>query len=463
MASTNSSKQQIISSLPLRYRHIRGDSEELCKPLEIEDYGIQTMPEVSPPKWHIAHTSWFFETLLLKPFVQNYQAFNPIFAHLFNSYYDTLGSYHPRPERGLLSRPTVDEVYAYRAYIDEQMAQLLAQIDHPQWHEIAMRTELGLNHEQQHQELMLTDIKNIFAYNPLQPAYRELPLPAESKSAESKSAGSMSAELMSTIPLSTKQAPQLELIEFEGGIKSIGHKGEGFAFDNEQPRHQVYLNDFRLASRLVTNGEYIEFMNSGSYQQPEYWLSDAWKIILQQHWQAPLYWQQIDNEWWQMTLAGLRKVDMQAPVCHVSYYEASAYALWAGKRLPSEAEWEVAAFNLEVEGNLREKGFLQPAPAHPASLPSTSKNTSKNNQQSLLQMYGDVWEWTQSPYMPYPGYQPPEGSLAEYNGKFMSSQMVLRGGSCVTPSNHIRPQYRNFFYPHERWQFSGLRLAENVS
>lgn len=454
MASTNPSKQQVTNSLLLRYRRIRDDSERLCEPLVVEDYGIQTMPEVSPPKWHIAHTSWFFETLLLKPFIQGYQAFNPLFAHLFNSYYDTLGSYHPRPERGLLSRPTVDEVYTYRAHVDEQMAELLAQTNHPQWHEVAMRTELGLNHEQQHQELMLTDIKHIFAYNPLQPAYRELPLPAGPLSTGPLSTGSVS-----TKPLSAKQAPQPEWIEFEGGIKSIGHKGAGFAFDNEQPRHQVYLNDFRLASRLVTNGEYIEFMNSGCYQQPQYWLSDAWKIILQQHWQAPLYWQQIGSEWWQMTLAGLRKVDLQAPVCHVSYYEASAYALWAGKRLPGEAEWELAASNLDVEGNLREAGFLQPAPAHSASLPSISKN----NQQPLLQMYGDVWEWTQSPYMPYPGYQPPEGSLAEYNGKFMSSQMVLRGGSCVTPSDHIRPEYRNFFYPHERWQFSGLRLAEDVS
>lgn len=425
--------QQVRESLPQRYLRIRQYSEQICAPLALEDYGIQTMPEVSPPKWHLAHTSWFFETLLLKPFVQNYQPFNPRFAHLFNSYYDTIGSYHPRAERGLLSRPTVDEIYAYRTYVDEKIADLWGESDHPQREEITMRIELGLNHEQQHQELMLTDIKHIFAYNPLQPVYCDLPTP-------------------------TGQAGQMRWLDFTGGIKEIGHKGASFAFDNEGPRHQVYLADFRLASRLVTNGEYIEFIEAGGYQQSHYWFSDAWKIIRQQNWRAPLYWQLLDDEWWHMTLGGLRKVDAEAPVCHISYYEASAYAQWAGKRLPTEAEWEIAASDLEIEGNFRANNLLHPSPtcgSHPVSV-------EEKHQQSLLQIYGDVWEWTQSPYVAYPGYKPAAGPLGEYNGKFMSSQMVLRGGSCVTPKDHIRPEYRNFFYPHERWQFSGLRLAEDI-
>jgi len=409
--------------LPIYYKHVRQQSGRLCEPLEIEDYGVQAMAEASPPKWHLAHTSWFFETLLLKPFLSGYRDFQPLFAQLFNSYYDTIGRYHPRPERGFLSRPTVAEVYRYREYVDEQMTHLLSLHDHHHREEIIRRTVLGINHEQQHQELMLTDIKYNFAYNPLRPAYHDSPVTHVTK---------------------TKR---LQWIEFEGGVTEVGHVGETFAYDNETPRHKVYLDDFRLASRAVTNGEFINFIEAGGYQNPELWLSDAWKIVCQRQWQAPLYWERIDDDWWHMTLGGMKRVDTNAPVCHVSFYEAAAYARWAGKRLPGEVEWEVATATLPVEGNLCDTGFLQPVPAH--------------GEAALLQMFGDVWEWTQSAYAPYPGYHQAQGPLGEYNGKFMSSQMVLRGGSCATPADHIRATYRNFFYPHERWQFSGFRLAED--
>ncbi len=405
------------------FQRIRQDSESLCAPLEIEDYGIQTMPEVSPPKWHLAHTSWFFETMLLKPYLADYRPYHTIYAELFNSYYDTIGAYHPRPQRGLLSRPTVKEVYKYRAYIDEHINTLLSQTSHPQWPEIIRRMIIGVNHEQQHQELLLTDIKSIFAYNPLRPVYRELP----------QSQG--------------KGAP-MKWITIQGGIQSIGFDGIGFAYDNEGPQHKVYLNDYSLASRPVTNAEFIEFIGDGGYERPDYWLSDAWKNILQQHWRSPLYWERRDGQWWYMTLAGMQPVDKHAPVCHVSYYEAAAYARWTGARLPTEAEWENAAAKLPIEGNFRDQQLLQPA--------ATASG------EDLTQMFGDVWEWTQSPYTPYPGYRAEAGPLGEYNGKFMSSQMVLRGGSCATPLDHIRPTYRNFFYPAERWQFCGFRLAKDV-
>jgi ergothioneine biosynthesis protein EgtB len=412
------------AQLATYFHRIRKDSELLCAPLELEDYSIQTMPEVSPPKWHLAHTSWFFETMLLKPYLADYREYNAKFSELFNSYYDTIGAYHPRVQRGLLSRPTVKQVYRYRAHVDEHINTLLSQANHPQWPEITRRMIIGVNHEQQHQELMLTDIKHIFAYNPLRPEYRELQ-PAQGS------------------------AVKLNWVRFAGGLHSIGFDGEGFAYDNEGPRHKVYLNDYYLASRPVTNAEFMEFIDDGGYQQPDYWLSDAWQKILQQHWQAPLYWEQRDGQWWYMTLSGMQPVNKHAPVCHVSYYEAAAYARWAGARLPNEAEWENAATELPAMGNFREKDWLQPAP------PTTDS-------ENLLQMFGDVWELTQSPYTPYPGYNAEAGPLGEYNGKFMSSQMVLRGGSCVTPLDHIRPTYRNFFYPAERWQFSGFRLAKDV-
>lgn len=408
------------------YLRARHDTERLCVPLEIEDYGIQSMPAVSPPKWHLAHTAWFFEALVLKSFLEGYREYHPLFARLFNSYYESLGDRHPRPERGLLSRPTVAEVYRYRAYVDEHMEKLLAQADHPQQSNIARLTVLGLNHEQQHQELLLTDILHNFACNPLRPSY-----------------GTTSAP---SVP--PERALPLQWVDFAGGIKTIGHAGGGFAYDNEGPPHKTYLDDFRLASRPVTNSEFMEFIEAGGYRQPGHWLSDAWQAVREQRWEAPLYWERIGGEWRQMTLTGMRPVDLHAPVCHVSFFEAAAFARWAGKRLPSEAEWEVAAAGIPIAGNLRETGALHPLPAKPGDAP-------------LQQLFGDVWEWTQSAYTAYPGYRQADGPLGEYNGKFMCGQMVLRGGSCVTPADHIRATYRNFFYPAERWQFCGIRLAED--
>jgi len=413
-----------VIALLAQFQQVRQQSEQLCVPLEIEDYCIQAAAFASPPKWHLAHTSWFYETLLLKPYLQGYREYAPEFALLFNSYYDTIGAYHPRPERGLLSRPTVQEVYRYRAFIDEHMATLLSDIGHPQYAEIEHRTRLGMNHEQQHQELFLTDLKYNFAYNPLKPAYDELPAPIQT------------------------EALPLAWLSFDGGLQSIGHQGDTFYYDNETPRHQVYVNDYRLASRPVTNAEFMEFIDDGGYGNPDLWLSDAWKSVRQKGLQAPLYWQQVDGQWRHMTLGGVRPVNPHAPASHITYFEASAYARWANKRLPSEAEWELAAATVPIEGNFVEDGYLQPV-ASPQDTP-------------LQQMFGDVWEWTQSPYVPYPGYRQEHGPLGEYNGKFMSSQMVLRGGSCATPGGHIRSTYRNFFYPHEGWQFSGFRLAEDV-
>lgn len=416
-----------VQARPLsqEFIQVRTDSEALCTPLEIEDYGIQTMPDVSPPKWHLAHTSWFFETFLLRPFFKRYQEFDENYARLFNSYYEQVGTYHTRAERGLLSRPTIKQIYAYRQHVNAAMLALLEQETQPNYSEIVRRSCIGLHHEQQHQELLLTDIKHIFAYNPLRPVYRELPIN------------------------NVNHALSLSWHEQVGGVYEVGtNPGGHFAYDNEMPRHKIYLNPFRLASRLVTNGEYLEFINAGGYQNPVYWLSDGWKTVQTQHWQAPLYWIKRDTQWHEMTLGGLRKLDEHAPVSHVSLYEAHAYANWCNKRLPYEAEWEIVARQQTIAGNLRDSGYLQPmvAVSH-----------------GLTQFYGDVWEWTRSSYSPYPGYRADAGALGEYNGKFMSNQVVLRGGSCVTPKNHIRATYRNFFYPGDRWQFSGIRLAEDIT
>ena len=406
------------------YSQIRRDSVDISEPLAIEDYGIQTMPDVSPTKWHLAHTTWFFETFVLKPFSPDYHPFHASYEYLFNSYYEQIGSFHPRPERGLLSRPTVEEVYQYRYYVDQAMQALLNSTQLSSDAEIGRRTMIGLQHEQQHQELMLTDIKHIFAYNPLKPTYKSLPL------------------LKSMVPAALQWHEQPE------GIYRIGDNGEDyFTYDNESPQHKVYIAPFRIASRLVINAEYLEFIAAGGYQQPQHWLSDGWKTVNTEQWQSPLYWSRIEGEWYEMTLGGLRPLDLAAPVCHVSLYEAHAYASWRQKRLPTEQEWEIIARDLPVHGNLRESGYLQPI---------------ASDQPGMIQFFGDVWEWTMSSYSPYPGYHPAAGALGEYNGKFMSSQMVLRGGSCVTPKNHIRASYRNFFYPRDRWQFSGIRLAESL-
>lgn len=414
-----------IVALSERYRAVRRATEALCQPLEVEDYQIQTMPDVSPTKWHIAHVSWFFETFLLQPYLQDYQVFHPDFAYLFNSYYETVGTFHPRPQRGLLNRPILEQVYAYRVYVDRHMEQLLQQEGHPERENICLRVLTGINHEQQHQELMLTDIKHVFASNPLRPAYHP---PAQQERHD-------------------RVAP-LNWISHSGGLQDIGNPGdEGFCFDNETPAHPVYLAPFKIASRLVTNAEFLDFINDGGYERAEYWLADGWATVKAQKWRAPLYWEQRDGEWWTMTLHGMQTVQAYAPVCHVSLYEADAYARWAGERLPTEAEWEVAAADQKIAGNLRETGFLDPVPA--------------SSDIGIQQVYGDVWEWTSSAYAPYPGFRALAGSLGEYNGKFMCNQLVLRGGSCVTPIDHIRRTYRNFFYPKDRWQFSGFRLARD--
>jgi ergothioneine biosynthesis protein EgtB len=400
------------------YTAVRAMTESLCAPLATEDYVIQSAPECSPAKWHLAHTTWFFEHFILQSLAPGYIPFRSSYGHLFNSYYETVGTFFPRSKRGLLSRPTVEEVFQYRAHVDRHMHDLLSTAGSASELELMQRLVLGLNHEQQHQELLLTDIKNLFALNPLHPVYQDAP------------------------HLQPKAVP-LAWMEFSGGMQSVGHAGVGFAFDNETPRHRVYLEPFALASRPVANGEWLEFMRAGGYSTPELWLSDGWRTVQQNSWQAPLYWEQTDEGWGYMTLGGFVPVDPEAPVCHVSYFEADAYARFAGHRLPTEFEWEVAASSLPLDGNFMDSRLL-----HPSSRINASR-----------QFFGDVWEWTSSAYMPYPGYKPLAGSLGEYNGKFMVSQLVLRGGSCATPRSHIRSSYRNFFYPPDRWQFTGLRLA----
>jgi ergothioneine biosynthesis protein EgtB len=403
------------------YADVRAQSREICRPLAVEDHVVQSMPDTSPPKWHLAHVTWFFENFLLLPFLKDYQVHDPAYGHLFNSYYETVGSFFPRMQRGLLSRPTVEDIHAYRDHVDRHVQDLIDCAPHEHWPEIAARLTLGLNHEEQHQELLLTDIKHILAVNPLRPAYRR-----------------------SAAPEGVASAREPGWNAWPAGVYEIGHDGGGFAFDNEAPRHRVYLNAFRIAGRPATNAEYLEFMEAGGYGNPGLWLSQGWQTVREKGWRAPLYWEKIDGAWWMMTLSGMRRVDEREPVCHVSYYEADAYARWRGKRLPAEAEWEIVARHQPVAGNFADSGHLHPAPAR----------------EGATQVFGDVWEWTQSAYAPYPGYRPPAGALGEYNGKFMSSQYVLRGGSCASPAGHLRATYRNFFYPGDRWQFTGIRLAE---
>jgi len=409
------------SPLAAAYAEVRRATERLCEPLATEDYVVQSMPDVSPTKWHLAHTSWFFETFVLADAAPAYAPFHPRYGYLFNSYYNAVGDRHARPQRGLLTRPTVAEIFEYRRHVDDAMARVLA-VDPGE--RITAVTTLGLHHEQQHQELLLTDIKHVLAGNPLRPAYRARPPGAPASAA----------------PPGWVPHPE--------GVCTIGYDGDGFAFDNETPRHRVVIRPFALASRLVTNDEYLAFMADGGYERPELWLSDGWDLVQATAWQAPLYWERHDGGWMVMTLGGLEPVAGAEPVCHVSYYEAEAYARWAGARLPSEAEWEVAAAPLPVAGNFADNDLFQPAPAP--------------QRKGLTQMFGDAWEWTASPYGPYPGYRPPAGALGEYNGKFMCNQLVLRGGSCVTPRSHIRPTYRNFFPPAARWQFTGIRLAKDL-
>ena len=418
-----------VAALASRYQQVRRFTETLCQPLATEDYVIQSMPDVSPTKWHLAHTSWFFETFVLAPVVPDYRSPHPQYPYLFNSYYVGAGERHCRPQRGLLSRPTVEEVYRYRAHVDEHMLTLLDRLQESQCAALLPVLELGLHHEQQHQELLLTDLKHVFSVNPLRPAYAAQP------QCQGDSGG----------------VPALQWRVYPEGLYWIGHSGTGFAFDNEAPRHRVFVEAFQLATRLVTVGEYLAFMADGGYTRPELWLSEGWQTVQTHGWQAPFYWEQHDGHWWLMTLTGMRQIDESEPVCHVSYYEADAYARWAGARLPSEAEWEIATAEAPIEGNFVERHTWHPVPW---SSPHTSV---------LTQMFGDVWEWTQSPYAPYPGYRPAAGTLGEYNGKFMCNQFVLRGGSCATSLTHMRSTYRNFFPAHARWQFMGLRLAREAS
>jgi ergothioneine biosynthesis protein EgtB len=396
------------------YLKVRGDTQRLCETLEIEDFGLQSMPDASPVKWHLAHTTWFFETFVMQEALPSVAPFHPQFGYLFNSYYETVGSMHPRPERGLLSRPTVAEVQRYREHVDGHMRTLLESGTPSD--ALLEVIELGLHHEQQHQELILTDLKHGFSKNVMRPVYRE-----------------------------AKRAQRLtrpvRWLPHEGGIRRVGHSGTGFHYDNEGPAHDVLLQPFEIADRKVTCGEYLEFMRDDGYARADLWLSAGWGTIQSKGWRAPLYWEERDDEWFVFTLHGMRPVNPSEPVCHVSLFEADAFARWAGARLPTEFEWECSLGTAPLRP-CDATGHPAPASAEP-------------------QAFGDTWVWTSSGYAPYPGYRPPPGALGEYNGKFMCSQVVLRGGSCATPRGHVRPTYRNFFHPPDRWQFTGIQLARD--
>lgn len=414
-------------SLLDNFKAVRGFTEELTEPLETEDFVIQTMPDVSPAKWHLAHTSWFFEEFVLSEYINDYKPYNEIYKYLFNSYYILAGERHCRPKRGLISRPTVKEVFDYRRYINNEIEKFISNTDKDTYLRAAPVILIGINHEQQHQELIITDIKHVFSENPLDPVY-------------------INKHTSTDDP---ENCPKLLWLEYPEGIHHVGNDGTIFGYDNEFPRHKILINPFKLASRPVTNGEYIEFIEDGGYERPELWLSDGWNEVKGNGWTSPLYWYRSGGKWHYFTLTGCREIDYGQPICHISYYEADAYARWSGARLPTEFEWETAASNLDIKGN-----FVESRNFHPSGI-------SEPNDGNLHQMYGDVWEWTGSPYMPYPGYKPLPGALGEYNGKFMCNQIVLRGGSCATSKTHIRSCYRNFFPPDARWQFSGIRLAKD--
>jgi ergothioneine biosynthesis protein EgtB len=408
-----------------RLRATRRLSLDLAAPLSEADANLQPFPDASPAKWHLAHTTWFFETFVLRDHAPGYRPFDERFHFLFNSYYEGEGERHARPRRGMLSRPSLAEVRDWRAHVDEALAKAMPDLPA----RVLELVELGIHHEQQHQELILTDLKHLLSRNPLLPVYVEQRSRAD--------AG--------------EHASPLRWIGVPGGLRQIGHEGKGFRFDNELPRHRVFTGDFQMAARPVTNGDYLQFIEDGGYQRPELWLAEGWDALMAQGWSAPLYWLRDGSVCRQFALSGVQPLEPGAPVCHVSYYEADAYARWAGARLPTEAEWEAFAADLPVEGNFLESGRYHPVRASPDAADGRA-----------AQVYGDVWEWTQSAYAPYPGYRPPAGAVGEYNGKFMVNQYVLRGGSCATPRTHIRPTYRNFFPAAARWQFSGVRLARDA-
>ena len=413
-------------ALAQKYSHVRATTLRLAQPLSAEDQMLQSMPDASPVKWHLAHTTWFFETFILAAHADGYVPIDPRFRRLFNSYYKQVGAHPYRGARGLMSRPSLSEVHAYRRGVDDAVLALIEVATD----EVHALVEIGLHHEQQHQELILTDAKHALWSSPLRPSYRPRPL--------ARAGG----------------APQLTWQNFEGGTHRVGHAGEGFAFDNEGPQHDALLRPFRMASRAVTNGEWLRFMEDGGYRRAELWLSDGWDTVNAQQWNAPLYWECLEDGWWQYTMNGPRAVDPSEPVCHVSFYEADAFARWAGARLPLEEEWEIAAMRNPSRGAMLDDEVFHPR--------AVSISRAGDPRHPLLQIFGDVWEWTASPYVAYPGFKPAAGALGEYNGKFMCNQMVLRGGSCATPASHIRATYRNFFPPHARWQFSGVRLASDI-
>ena len=424
--ASRASEARDAGVLARAFEAVRAQTERLAAPLSAEDACVQSMPDASPTKWHLAHTSWFFETFVLEAALAEYRPFDPAFRVLFNSYYNGVGEQHPRPKRGLLTRPSLDAVLAYRRHVDARVLEWLGKGE-PGAH--ADVVELGLHHEQQHQELLLTDAKHLLGANPLRPAYR------------------------SDLRVARGAAPPLRWVRLEGGLREVGCAGPGFHFDNEAPRHAVLLAPFELASRPVTNREWLAFLDAGGYDEPAFWLADGWATVRAEGWRAPAYWERHEGAWNEFTLGGLRALDLDAPVSHVSGYEADAYARFAGARLPTEAEWEIAAAEVPVRGNFVESDALHPMPC--ASLqPARSQPD---------QLFGDVWEWTQSPYVAYPGFRPAAGAIGEYNGKFMCNQLVLRGGSCATPASHVRASYRNFFPPAARWQFSGLRLARDLA
>ena len=412
------------------FLHTRHQTERLCKPLMPEDFVPQPIVDVSPPRWHLAHTTWFFEKFILEPYEPGYQPFHPQYHYLFNSYYIQAGERWARAQRGHLTRPTVQEIMAFRASINDRISALLPELDEQAWQTVKPLLEIGINHEQQHQELLIYDLKYILCHNPTEPVYNTLnPSGIEN----------------------TEQELPDDFGDFEsfgGSIHTIGHTGDGFAFDNEGPAHKVLVPAFHLRKGLVTNGEYLEFMQDKGYETPTLWLDDGWSWLQEEDLKAPMYWHKLDNGWHEMTLNGMRPLNPTAPVTHISFYEAEAFATWAGYRLPTEFEWEVAAqsFHEKGMGNFQDLEIFHPVPP-------------QQRDSKFYQLFGDVWEWTYSAYLPYPGFRPAPGALGEYNGKFMINQMVLRGGSCATPKNHIRNTYRNFFHPDKRWLFSGIRLA----